>query len=1033
MTMPTLHRSDRLANRGSCTLVLGSLITLALSIPQLAMAADIPPDAAHAITQEVLRSNGDPVGRPLPLAARWTCNNFSDASLTGVVGNKITRMFSLSRVMDDIAAGHRVMPFTDWPKANIKSPSNGYNFPTDEVIEGFRRLAATGMPFELLSGNIEDAMFGKAQGKRPDAATDLWNRPANENPANLMHDVQGTISKPAEVGDVQVTVQGLNPKAVLKKGHNILCDRVGKVLEIAQDVTIDATGKATITLVAPLSVAVMEGDRVIQITRKMDFWSAASPELWSQAGRTMTLSTWGADEALWKRLAEIYPDPPQVQVVSNNEGGGKIGIGDGAASWHAHQRAAEFDNAFPEPRVTSSLRLAFAKGYQEKMGTYHQGIRTALPWKPSSVKLIGYNAFGVNWEVGRWGGWGHDAVPWKQADLFMWLTWDGAAPDFYSYDWNYATDEHVGSPHIGAMQAYTMLSDRAIRQVPDYRWQLAFWDGGQKKRYRYAASRGIPASATVGTIAAAPGNTETNLRIRGAKPGTLVMRQGEMFSIAGHSDMKPAVCTATFDHVVISTRTGEAGAAETVSLTGADIGSVPLPGAMTVNGDQFVIRGSANAWNDDKPDSIFFASQPLAGRQRISARLVEQSNPDRGLVSTEKSAELGETAGHVDVAAKAAQKLLDDKVSGDNSQSRAGLMLRASADSKAPFFAIYRTPSGSLAVMARGATGGKLSILAADRRVLAPAGPVYLAIERSTDGKRMTALWSVDGNSWKSLHEQACALGDKPLAGLIVSAWNNPVRNFRMYTAKLEVIADTNGEATIPVAVFDRGGPIFSNERLPPAAVGAEVRVHDYMPRYQGMCTMALWISRPRVLREFGWGDFDGQIEAQWKALMRTTDVVWSDPVLTKFWRQGSLVPNPAYEQETGFKHPMNLGTDEKEPWKTLWADQPRFFQLSVGINPPFKSWPSAAANTITNTAPDNENSLIKVWAIAYELGKAPKREWLLIAQSPREDRRNVDITVPGFGPVAVEVQRQGSFYHLSEGQPGVVPVGWSATAPNGR
>lgn len=83
MTMPTFHQSDCHGNRDSCTLVVGSLIALALSIPQLVMAADIPPEAADAITMEVLRSNGDPVGRPLPLAARWTCNNFSDASTAG--------------------------------------------------------------------------------------------------------------------------------------------------------------------------------------------------------------------------------------------------------------------------------------------------------------------------------------------------------------------------------------------------------------------------------------------------------------------------------------------------------------------------------------------------------------------------------------------------------------------------------------------------------------------------------------------------------------------------------------------------------------------------------------------------------------------------------------------------------------------------------------------------------------------------------------------------------------------------------------
>lgn len=112
----------------------------------------------------------------------------------------------------------------------------------------------------------------------------------------------------------------------------------------------------------------------------------------------------------------------------------------------------------------------------------------------------------------------------------------------------------------------------------------------------------------------------------------------------------------------------------------------------------------------------------------------------------------------------------------------------------------------------------------------------------------------------------------------------------------------------------------------------------------------------------------------------------------------------------------------DKEPWKTLWAGEDRFFQLTVGINPPFKVWPKD--NDVSDTSPTNVSGRIKVWAIAYALRQAPDREWLLILQSPTENRKDVEVTVPGFGDVKVDVAQRGSFYHLKEGKTGATAVG---------
>jgi hypothetical protein len=248
-----------------------------------------------------------------------------------------------------------------------------------------------------------------------------------------------------------------------------------------------------------------------------------------------------------------------------------------------------------------------------------------------------------------------------------------------------------------------------------------------------------------------------------------------------------------------------------------------------------------------------------------------------------------------------------------------------------------------------------------------------------------------------------------------------------VYSAAADVRADAEGKAVIPVGTL-QGGPILINAHFKPIAQGSKVYFHNYMERYEGLCNAALWLTRPRIIREFGWGDFNGQVVRQWQTLMRAVDRVWTDPVLTRFWRKGTLVVNPDYETATGVKHPLWELTDLDKsgkvgPWLELWKKQDRFHQLTVPINPSFAKWPQGH-QVAFQANHDDEDAVIKVWAFAYELGQSPDREWLLYVQSPREDRKAVEVKVPGFGGSSVDVPRTGAFYHLREGHPAPTRVG---------
>jgi len=47
--------------------------------------------------------------------------------------------------------------------------------------------------------------------------------------------------------------------------------------------------------------------------------------------------------------------------------------------------------------------------------------------------------------------------------------------------------------------------------------------------------------------------------------------------------------------------------------------------------------------------------------------------------------------------------------------------------------------------------------------------------------------------------------------------------------------------------------------------------------------------------------------------------------------------------------------------------------------------------------------------------GEKPNRRWLIYAHSPLEDRKKVEITIPDYGSIILDVPRAGVFYLLNE------------------
>ena len=163
-----------------------------------------------------------------------------------------------------------------------------------------------------------------------------------------------------------------------------------------------------------------------------------------------------------------------------------------------------------------------------------------------------------------------------------------------------------------------------------------------------------------------------------------------------------------------------------------------------------------------------------------------------------------------------------------------------------------------------------------------------------------------------------------------------------------------------------------------------------YTPeRFLGWAQYGLWLLRPRAVREFRastvplepWRPFFEQ-------LLRAVDRVHANETLEEFWRHGRLVPNTAHE------HPYQEDVPEK------YKDVNRWFLLDTNLDAP-RPW--------------EQTTNIPVFSLALVRGDEGSREWLVYAHSPLEDRRNVEITLPDYGPITLDVPRAGTFCVVEE------------------
>lgn len=173
--------------------------------------------------------------------------------------------------------------------------------------------------------------------------------------------------------------------------------------------------------------------------------------------------------------------------------------------------------------------------------------------------------------------------------------------------------------------------------------------------------------------------------------------------------------------------------------------------------------------------------------------------------------------------------------------------------------------------------------------------------------------------------------------------------------------------------------------------------------RYRGYVTWGLWMTKPRVVRHFtGWTILREDNRHKYQQVMEAVDHIHNNSTLAEFWQYGHLVANATR------KHPYQSDIPEE------FEDTPRWYALNTNLDP----WQS---HDVVSSA--FLNLEVKVWAQAHVMGEQPKRRWLVYAHAPLGREEGVEIEIPDYGAIKMDISQAGSYYVVDEGEKTAVPL----------
>jgi len=193
-------------------------------------------------------------------------------------------------------------------------------------------------------------------------------------------------------------------------------------------------------------------------------------EAWREWG-----TFWFGHEII-RKMQEIYPNPPMVIFLNNNEGPKVRSAG------QINEKCDRFVAKFGKgPHTNEFKEKAIREGYEELFAALFESAREALiepAWK-KNVRFVAYNNLWGTGSIGQ-GGNPHSGIGFNAEEGWtQWRMYDGGMPELYDNDWQPGkTDYTPWSPQTEAMNYYS-AQPLIFAEEPNFYWSAITWDGGR--------------------------------------------------------------------------------------------------------------------------------------------------------------------------------------------------------------------------------------------------------------------------------------------------------------------------------------------------------------------------------------------------------------------------------------------------------------------------------------------------------------------------------------------------------------------------
>lgn len=187
-------------------------------------------------------------------------------------------------------------------------------------------------------------------------------------------------------------------------------------------------------------------------------------ELWYELGKKIT------DHPTMAKLQDMYPNPPRVIFLSNNE--------HAKLSWHDVEKSRRYLEKYGQGKTDQFKRKVVGDAWIEKYRALQSGMRDGLTsdgWK-KNLTFIGYGGDVGMEALGRWGGWLNYSFYTPGRVSIAPYMWDGASPSYYMAPYTSCTDYQVSSNQIEAMNTLFALHE-AYEINPNFWYEVSTWDG----------------------------------------------------------------------------------------------------------------------------------------------------------------------------------------------------------------------------------------------------------------------------------------------------------------------------------------------------------------------------------------------------------------------------------------------------------------------------------------------------------------------------------------------------------------------------